>query len=202
MKKILFLFVLFILFTGCTFSGQLHYATTTAENNKKATSTGGFFSSIGRYFSNRTLDFVDIFKINVGIGLGLNVNVRATQLVQAGGFYTAATKAGIMGREAGFWNENSLEMGIPLIFYGRDVDIAPAGSGVTGLASYRQQVLWMFDGYEDDKSFDEDYDREFLEIGVSAQAIFPSFEFAIRLKQIADFVIGFTTIDICDDDSK
>ena len=52
------------------------------------------------------------------------------------------------------------------------------------------------------ETYDAKYDRQFLEIGVSAQAVLPAFEFSIRLKELIDFLVGFTTIDLCADDSK
>jgi hypothetical protein len=179
-------------------------ASPAGEAKEKESATRSPLGSAANYLANRALDFADIFKINLGIGLGIDVNVRATQAIQVGGFYTGATKVGLAGRHAGVWNENSTEFGIPLIFYGRDVEISPGCGAISPVRSYRQQVLWKFEDKEmkEGETYDARYDRQFLEIGVSAQAVLPAFEFSIRLKELIDFFVGFTTIDLCGDDSK
>ena len=197
--------------SGCVFTGQprselffmLPDAASPAQEGKESTSRGPL-GSAANYLANRALDFADIFKVNLGIGFGINANVRATQIIQVGGFYTGATKVGIAGRHVGVWNENSLEFGLPLIFYGRDVEIIPGAGNIPPARSYRQQVLWKFEDEEmkEGETYDANYDRHFFELGVSVQALFPAFEFGIRLKELADFLVGFTTIDLCGDDRK
>jgi hypothetical protein len=209
MKTRLLLAVVFALcVSGCVSAGQhrseLLSSQATPAAEEKEPARRGALGSVANYLANRVLDFADIFKINLGIGFGLNANVRATQAIQVGGFYTGATKVGLTGRHAGVWNENSLEVGIPLIFYGRDVAITPGAGTIPPVRSYRQQVLWKFEDKEmkEGETYDTNYDRQFLEIGVSAQALLPAFEFGIRLKELADFLVGFTTIDFCRDDRK
>lgn len=212
MKTRLWLAILLVAsVSGCVFAGQprseLFFmspdAATPAQEEKESASRGPIGSATN-YLANRALDFADIFKINLGIGFGINANVRATQAIQVGGFYTGATKVGIAGRHAGVWNENSLEFGIPFIFYGRNVVITPGGGNISPVHSYRQQILWKFEdeGLKEGETYDANYDRQFLEIGVSAQALFPAFEFGIRLKELLDFLVGFATVDLCGDDSK
>jgi hypothetical protein len=84
------------------------------------------------------------------------------------------------------------------------VEITPGGGNIPPVRSYRQQFLWKFEDEEmkEGETYDAKYDRQFLEIGVSAQAVLPAFEFSIRLKELIDFLVGFTTIDLCGDDSK
>jgi hypothetical protein len=213
----MWLIVLFALsLSGCVTAGKsqsrlsfmLPDAVGQAQQEKESTSRG-VLGSAANYLANRGLDFADIFKINVGIGPGLSANVRATQIIQVGAGYTGATKVGLSGRHAGFWNENSLEAGIPLIVYGRDVEIIPGGGGIAPINSYRQQFLWKFEFRDPEakekkegETYDTDYDRQFFEVGASVHALFPAFEFSINLKELIDFLVGFTTIDLCGDDSK
>ncbi len=69
-----------------------------------------FFSgcaSVGTYFQDRALDFVDCFKLDAGIfGAGAEVHFRVTDALSAGiGAGFTVNKIGFKGRFLGTWND-------------------------------------------------------------------------------------------------
>lgn len=67
------------------------------------------------YVPNRALDFLDIFRLNVGFGCGWGVNVRATELAEIGWGQYQTTRFGMKGRVLPVYEENIDECGIALL---------------------------------------------------------------------------------------
>jgi len=69
------------------------------------------------YPVNRFLDFVDIFRVNVGFGCGFGVNVRLTELAEIGFSQYETTRFGLKGRIFPVYQENIDEAGFALFGY-------------------------------------------------------------------------------------
>lgn len=69
------------------------------------------------YVPNRALDFLDIFRANVGFGCGFGVNVRATELAEIGFGQYQTTRFGMKGRVLPVYEENIDEAGVALLGY-------------------------------------------------------------------------------------
>ncbi len=69
------------------------------------------------YVPNRVLDFVDIFRLNIGIGCGWGFNVRATELAQIGYGCYETTRFGMKGRVMPVYEENINEGGVAFLGY-------------------------------------------------------------------------------------
>jgi hypothetical protein len=160
-------------------------------------SSGG----IGTYFRDRANDFVDIFSLSLSLGFGAIVNVRATQFVQCGGLFFDGSKVGFMGRQAGTWTHSECEMGIPG-FYIRSVEIMPDGKSVKRICTDRGQS-WFFQLCGDEGvPYDYNYDRRLWQVGASVHAILLGIDFSVDLKELLDFLLGWSTLDIANDDTN
>lgn len=69
------------------------------------------------YVPNRVLDFVDIFRLNIGIGCGWGFNVRATELAEIGYGCYETTRFGMKGRVLPVYEENINEGGVAFLGY-------------------------------------------------------------------------------------
>ena len=69
------------------------------------------------YVPNRVLDFVDIFRLNIGIGCGWGFNVRATELAEIGYGSYETTRFGMKGRVLPVYEENIQEGGVAFLGY-------------------------------------------------------------------------------------
>lgn len=67
------------------------------------------------YVPNRALDFVDIFRVNVGVGCGWGINVRATELAEIGIGQYETTRFGMKGRVLPVYEENINESGVAFL---------------------------------------------------------------------------------------
>jgi hypothetical protein len=69
------------------------------------------------YVPNRALDFIDIFRANIGLGCGFGVNVRATELAEIGMGQYQTTRFGMKGRILPVYEENIDECGFAILGY-------------------------------------------------------------------------------------
>ena len=155
---------------------------------------------IGVYLKDRCNDFADIFSLSLSTGVGVLLNARATQAIQAGGFFFGGARLGFIGRHAGGWSEEVFEMGIPG-FYARSVKIIPSGDFMERMNTERGQALWIFAG-DEGVSYNTGYDRKFWQVGLTAHALFLGLDFSVNLKELLDFILGWTTLDISRDDTS
>ncbi len=82
-----------------------------------AVKTYNAFDIVLYYVPNRVLDFVDIFRLNIGIGCGFGFNVRATELAQIGFGHYETTRFGMKGRVMPVYEENISEGGVAFLGY-------------------------------------------------------------------------------------
>jgi len=163
--------------------------------SKESKSTGG----VGTYFKDRLNDFVDIFSLSLSLGIGVQANVRVTQIVEAGGLFWGGSKFGFIGRQGGAWEETVAEFGMPG-FYIRSVQITPASGNIEPANTERGQSLWIFCG-DEGIPYDSGYDRKFWQVGATAHAGLVGLDFSVNLKELFDFLLGWTTLDISNDDT-
>ena len=69
------------------------------------------------YVPNRVLDFIDIWRLNIGLGCGFGVNVRVTELAEIGYGQYSTTRFGMKGRVLPVYEENINESGIAILGY-------------------------------------------------------------------------------------
>ena len=147
---------------------------------------GGFVD----YLADRGLDLLDVASLRFIVGPGLRANVRATEVLQLGagvtgptadpdrGFSIPAYMIGFHRRNGGLWHQRTTEGGVSL-FYTYDT----SGEVIKG----------------DKLSFDEG-DRGFFDVGFAAHLALLGAEAEFRLDEALDFVLGFFTVDLLDDD--
>ncbi len=156
------------------------------------------FVRIGAYCEDRLLDLVDIvgIKILAGGGVKAGIGIGPYRSPASVGWYNYS-KYGFEGRAAGIWQESGGELIFPLeheitaregnrgLFENVDeyYDIVAASENVS---SYREYPLNRYRNYGD--------------IQVTAFPFFVGVEANISPVQIGDFILGWLTIDIVQDD--
>jgi len=154
---------------------------------------GCSFDQMGRYFYDRMADAADCGRAGIAFGrIGLQGSATLTQYVEVGaGSYNEAGKIGFLGRRGGYWLETRDELAFFTVWYyhlqrvnqsgnilDHDDNILKRLSAVPGRPF--EDPTWLFDlnGY----------------LGVAG------LELGVDPYQFIDFVIGFTTYDLADDD--
>jgi hypothetical protein len=166
----------------------------TGSNGKSGSSTEG--RSLGRqtghYFLSRWYDLVDIVDFSVGAGPGFMVNVHATKLAQAMGGWGDSYHVGFRGRSAGVWREKRKEVGISLLYYQK-----VQRERITGwVESFRSEKMDL----DTAAVYANNNDRSFLGVGAMIQAGV-MVNVNVRPMQAVDFVLGWMTIDVLEDDT-
>lgn len=152
-------------------------------------------AGMGDYWKDRALDFTDVFDVKAGYGLGLvGAKVEVTDYVGTG--------LGIFMGPA--WEK-----------YGRDVVLPGGGAlwlGIFG-ADGVSPACQTYDGYKPEFFFflfhchgdmKDVRNRPPLisrfRVGAEAFCLIPWLGFYLNLGELADFITGFTTLDIAGDD--
>ena len=144
------------------------------------------------YFLSRWYDLCDCVDFSVGGGPGFLINARATKLAQIGFGYSDAYHVGFRGRSAGFWREKRKEVGVSLLYYQK---------------IKRERITGWVESFRSDKMdldtsavYANAVDRGFTGVGVTVHALV-LVDVNVRPMQALDFVAGWFTIDILDDDT-
>jgi hypothetical protein len=143
------------------------------------------------YFLSRWYDLIDMVDFSIGAGPGFMVNVRATKMAQAIGGYSDAYRIGFRGREAGVWHEKRKEVGVSLLYYQK---------------VQREHITGWVESFRSDKMdldtsavYANNADRSFLGVGATVHCLF-LVDVNVRPMQAFDFVMGWFTVDVLDDD--
>lgn len=166
------------------------------ESGKRNTSSSNSGPSVGaqagHYFLSRWYDLADIFDFSFGAGPGFMVNAHATKLVQAVGGWGDSYHVGFRGRQAGIWREKRKEIGVSLLYY-QQIE--------------RERVTGWVENFRTDKMdldtsavYANNNDRSFLGVGAQVQAGV-MINVNVRPMQAVDFVLGWFTIDVLEDDT-
>lgn len=176
--------------TGGTKAGQLEKAA-----GKSAGGGGeekGLGAQFGSYFLNRWYDLVDIVDFSFGAGPGIMFQAHATKLLQAGGGWSDAYHVGFRGRSAGIWKEQRKEVGVSLLYYQK-----VQRERITGwVESFRTEKMDL----DTSAAYANNNDRSFLGVGATVQAGI-LVDVNVRPMQAIDFVLGWMTIDVLEDDT-
>jgi hypothetical protein len=165
-----------------------------AGKRSNSSSAGGpsVGAQAGHYFLSRWYDLADVFDFSFGAGPGFMVNAHATKLVQAVGGWGDSYHVGFRGRSPGIWREKRKEIGVSLLYY-QQVE--------------RERVTGWVENFRTDKMdldtsavYANSVDRSFLGVGVQVQAGV-MINANVRPMQAVDFVLGWFTIDVLEDDT-
>lgn len=175
-----------------TSAGDLERQATGKVNDVSSSDGRTLGSQAGHYFLSRWYDLIDIVDFSVGAGPGLMVNVRATKLAQAVGGWSDAYRVGFRGRSAGVWREKRKEIGVSLLYYQK-----VERERVTGwVESFRSEKMDL----DTSAVYANNNDRSFLGVGATIQAGI-LVDVNVRPMQALDFVLGWMTIDVLEDDT-
>ena len=159
--------------------------------NLNAEDGGSLGVQAGHYFLSRWYDLIDIVDFSVGAGPGFMVTAHVTKFAQAGGGWSDAHRVGFRGRSAGVWREKRKEVGVSLLYYQK-----VERECITGwVESFRSDKMDL----DTASVYANNNDRSFLGIGATVQAGI-LVDINVRPMQAADFVLGFFTIDVLEDD--
>lgn len=128
-----FLVLILFLFCSLSFSKEAEKKSTkeTPPSNKSHV-----FSKIVFYIPNVLLDFVDIFKLNVGVGPGFGIHAQATEPLQAGIIFYDCVRIGLTGKRFDFWRyEDTQEIGICYAYHQKG-DIKRNNSEIGGILHF------------------------------------------------------------------
>jgi hypothetical protein len=177
--------------SGGTKAGELEKQAGMAKSD--AGSEGrGLGGQFGHYFLSRWYDLVDIVDFSFGAGPGLMVNVHATKLCQAMGGWSDAYRIGFRGRSAGIWREKRKEVGVSLLYYQK-----VQRERITGwVESFRTEKMDL----DTSTVYANNNDRSFFGVGATIQAGI-LVDVNVRPIQAVDFVLGWLTVDVLEDDS-
>ncbi|OVE80097.1 hypothetical protein BVY02_01370 [bacterium J17] len=112
-----------------------------------------FWESALYYLPNRIIDFVDIFRVDVGVGPSFGAVLRVTEYGQIGyrEMVPLSVRIGLRGREVPFFVEHTTEFGIgPTFLQSHEREVTPLEVGVGGDAFIGGAYL----GVSIDEAFD------------------------------------------------
>lgn len=188
---------------------------------------GGGCADLGRYAEDRGKDFVDCFTLQGGFGFPAACEIRATDWLVAGVGMAFSTKWGIEGRET-VSGHPALHFGLPvfpllpwtrallgdlrkrhwhavLCTYGSVEDFNLASTGPSRPPRRVAESIVLFDLASIPEFREEErYRRKLIDafdVHVDATMLL-SARAGFSAGQFADFLLGFTTLDIAEDDSQ
>jgi len=160
-------------------------------------------AGVGDYFADRWYDFADIFTARVSAaqdGKSAGVMVRATALAQVGLVYFNGEHAGLDRRAVGIWREKRLHGALGPIAW-NEIEMRT----IMGTDYAHDDTEWtdaQERGIVRNGLYYDDGRQEPLAIGVELQpGILPGFEFRVHPLQALDFIVGWTTMDVYNDDA-
>lgn len=152
----------------------------------------GLGRQFGSYFLGRWYDLVDVADFSFGAGPGLMLQAHITKLAQIGGGWSDAYHVGFRGRSAGIWKEKRKEIGVSLLYYQK-----VQRERITGwVESFRTEKMDL----DTSAAYANNNDRSFLGVGATVQAGL-MMNVNVRPMQALDFVLGWMTIDVLEDDT-
>ncbi|MFH0938530.1 MAG: hypothetical protein V1899_04510 [Planctomycetota bacterium] len=161
-------------------------------NSAMCSSGRSVAAQAGHYFLSRWYDLIDVVDFSIGAGPGLLVNIHATKLAQVAGGYSDSYRVGFRGRSAGVWKEKRREIGASLLCYQK---------------IKRERITGWVESFRSDKMdldtsavYANNNDRSFLGVGATVHALL-LVDVNIRPMQAADFILGWLTIDVLEDDT-
>lgn len=157
---------------------------------------------VARYGMDRLNDFADIFRIRLTAphnGKSGGFHVRATQLAQVGIVGFQGQMVGMDRRGMGLWRQNRMEGGVgPLYFTSARTEPVIGNSFLDTESPWyhfaNRQLVPTGQFYDDGR-------WRPLSLGAELELPFlPGFDIGLYPEEAIDFVVGFTTLDMFDDD--
>lgn len=146
------------------------------------------------YLPDRILDLLDIMSIDVHVGTGLYINYHMTRALQAG--------IGFRGTGGLGWHDHrslgglgQAESGIVLVALGAQA-FAGSMAGTSGVRSTADSMAGLHE--PSDRIYQEF--RDYWAIGESVTILLFGLEWDLHPVELADFFLGWATIDILNDD--
>lgn len=157
--------------------------------------------SVGHYCADRGNDLLDVLRIRGGApdgGKGGGLKARVTSLAQVGYVYFDGTYAGMDRRGIGVVDERRREGGVSLA-YGSYNNMEPRH----GNFFLKTDTPWSM--LEDRRllrnlPYWDDGRKRFLSVGAEVATPLVALDLGVYPEEALDFVLGFTTIDIFNDD--
>jgi len=153
---------------------------------------------------NRGSDFADCFKGDVGLGLGVDAQIMATDYIGTGVGASSVYKTGFKGRYNGSWEDYHVGFGI--VDYGDfGWDIQPAETENQPPAKTKiRSFCGINPSWSDEPklAFPKKPFLDKFDIEAGGTWLVAGFRVGFSPGQLLDFIIGWTGIDIADDDKK
>ena len=146
------------------------------------------------YLPDRVFDLLDIISFDVHLGWGLFLNAHITRAVQVGAGGRAAVGLG--------WHDHR-SLGVQTLSEGEVVIPGVGLHGIAGKLFGTSGIYSVGDGLAGVQGpMAELYQtyRDYWAVGVEATALVVGLNFDVHPVEIADFLVGFTTIDFLRDD--
>jgi len=153
-----------------------------------------------RYAADRGGDFADIFRLGLSIGPGLDVHAQATGLIGTALGGGSQWGFDIDGRYMGLGTRESQGN----IFTGSTHLTGDMMGSVRGSEKYDslKRSWFMLVRYPPTEAFKTGSERaRLLDVEVGASAIVGA-HVGVSVVELLDFVLGFTTLDLCGDDPE
>jgi hypothetical protein len=149
---------------------------------------------VALYLPDRILDLLDIVSFDVHVGVGAFANVHVTRAVQLGaggravvglGWHDQRSLGGSVQGEAGLW-------ALPFAteaYGGMLVGTSGVLAGSQGLSGLVEPTDMVFQEY-----------RDYWAVGAGVTLLFVGVDFDLHPVEVADAIVGFTTVDFLHDD--
>ncbi len=156
------------------------------------------------YFCARGMDFLDILEFNVGAGTGLHASAGVEPIrVGLGGY--KSTKAGMMGRSIGTWDEsrNELFIGLHDLVCWEKRPCYGNGYLFTHDETHRRNVLPDADETERPTFYEdwgwatryEDWEKPWLDVSAEVHLLFVGVDAGFSIQETLDFLLGIFGVD-------
>jgi hypothetical protein len=154
----------------------------------------GVWARIALYLPDRALDLLDVVSFDVHVGPGLYANVHATRALQFGagaravvglGWHDQRSLGAALQGEAGLWALAFATEAYGGMLAGTS-GIVGGSHGLTGLVEPTDAVF-------------QDY-RDYWAVGAGVTVLVAGVDVDVHPVEIADAIVGFTTVDFLHDD--
>jgi len=146
------------------------------------------------YLPDRVLDLLDVFSFDVHLGWGLFLNLHVTRAVQLGAGGRVAAGLG--------WHDHR-SFGVQTLSEGEIVIPAVGLQGIAGLLAGTSGLYSVGDGLAGVHGpMAELYQvyRDYWAVGFQATGLVGGIDFDFHPVEMADFLVGFSTVDFLHDD--
>ncbi len=163
------------------------------------------------YGQARAFDLMDILEINVSAGVGLLATV-AVEPIKVGYGYYQASKAGMMGRAAGTWDECRKEVFVGLHHLNAWHKRPCRGNGFLFTPEALHRRHWQRDPNDTTRlrfyeewgwtTRYEDIENHWLDVSAEVHLLFVGLNVCLSPQELFDFLLGLCTVDSVSHDDR